>query len=153
MFLYQQKLSFWPELPKISIFFEILTSNDMQSDASNLLQFLLKCKEIVETRSKSWLFGSFWEVIFVYSPLTPYELHPNILANEELNCTFISIAFLFANLEIFKVFRSDSGAIKWSLLGGFWPLLSQILFDLAETLHRGSLLIRQTKCLKNPSKF
>ena len=153
MFLYQQKLSFWPELPKISIFFEILTSNDMQSDASNLLQFLLKCKEIVETRSKSWLFGSFWEVIFVYSPLTPYELHPNILANEELNCPFISIAFLFANLEIFKVFRSDSGAMKWSLLGGFWPLLPQILFDLAETLLRGSLLIRQTKCSKNPSKF
>ena len=53
MFLYQQKLTFWPELPKISIFFEILTSDDMQNDASNFLQFLLKCKEIVETRSKS----------------------------------------------------------------------------------------------------
>ena len=153
MFLYQQKLSFWPELPKISIFFEILTFDDMENDASNLLQFLLKCKEIVETRSKSWLFGSFWEVIFVYSPLTPYELHPNILANEELSCPFISIAFLFVNLEIFKVFRNDSGAMKWSLLGEFWPLLPQILFDLAEILHRGSLLIRPTKCLKNPSKF
>ena len=43
----------WPELPKISILLEILTNDDMQNGASNLLQFLLKYKEIVGTRSKS----------------------------------------------------------------------------------------------------
>ena len=73
---------FWPELPKISILLEILTNDDMQNGASNLLQFLSKYKEIVRTRSKSWFFESFWEGFFCIFPLTPYELHPNILANE-----------------------------------------------------------------------
>ena len=44
---------FWPKLPKLSIWFEISTSDDMQNDASDMSQFLLKYKEIVETRSKS----------------------------------------------------------------------------------------------------
>ena len=34
----------------------------------------------------------------------------------------------------------------------FWALLTQILVDLADILIRGSLPIRQTQCLKNPSK-
>ena len=34
---------FWAELPKIlSTLFEILTSDDMQDDASDMLRFLLK---------------------------------------------------------------------------------------------------------------
>ena len=37
--------------------------------------------------------------------------------------------------------------------GGFWALLPQILFDLAEILTRGILPIRQIQCLKNPTKF
>ena len=37
--------------------------------------------------------------------------------------------------------------------GRFGPLLPQILFDLTEILNRGSLSIRQTQCLKNPSNF
>ena len=37
--------------------------------------------------------------------------------------------------------------------GVFWPLLLQKLFVLVEILTRGSLPIRQTQCLKNPSKF
>ena len=41
--------------------------------------------------------------------------------------------------------------MKWSLFGGFGLLLSQILFDLTETLITGSLPIRQTQYLKNPS--
>ena len=36
---------------------------------------------------------------------------------------------------------------------GFGALLPQIFFNLAEILTRGILLTRQTKCLKNPSKF
>ena len=38
-------------------------------------------------------------------------------------------------------------------LGGFGPLLPLILFNLAEIFTRGSLPIRQSQCLKNPSKF
>ena len=36
---------------------------------------------------------------------------------------------------------------------GLGALLPQIFFNLAEILTRGILLTRQTKCLKNPSKF
>ena len=55
MFLDQQEtvtlgcfwVFFWPGLPKImSILFDILTSDDMQSDASDMLRFLLKREQI-----------------------------------------------------------------------------------------------------------
>ena len=69
---------FWPELPKMSILFEMLTSDDMQNDVSDMMQFLLKYKEIVKTKSKSWFFGSFWEVFLLFMPY--YILW--VLANE-----------------------------------------------------------------------
>ena len=61
--------------------------------------------------------------------------------------------YSICNCEI-KNFQNfiDSASMKWPLFGFFWPLFSQILFDLAEILTRGSL-IRQTHCLKNPSTF
>ena len=50
--------------------------------------------------------------------------------------------------------------MKWPLLlegckrgAAFEPLLPQILFDSAEILKRGSLPVRETQCLNNPSKF
>ena len=46
--------------------------------------------------------------------------------------------------------REGSGVGGGGILG---PLLPKILFDLAEILTRGSLPIRQTQCLKNPSKY
>ena len=57
---------FWPELPEMSILFEVLTSDDMQNDVSDMMQFLLKYKEIVQTRSKSWYFGLFREVFLLF---------------------------------------------------------------------------------------
>ena len=36
---------------------------------------------------------------------------------------------------------------------GFEHLLPQIFFGFAETLNRGSLPVKETQCLKNPSKF
>ena len=42
----------------MSILFDILTSDDMQSDASDMLRFLLKREQI---GPKSWFFGSFRE--------------------------------------------------------------------------------------------
>ena len=67
--------------------------------------------------------------------------------------SFINIAFVVVMLKIFKLFHIDSVAMKWSLFRGFWILLPQILFDLAEILTRVSLPKRQTQCLKNSSKF
>ena len=67
--------------------------------------------------------------------------------------SFINIAFVIVMLKIFKLFHIDSAAMKWSLFRGFWILLPQILFDLAEILTRVSLPKRQTQCLKNSSKF
>ena len=46
--------------------------------------------------------------------------------------SFINIAFVIVMLKIFKLFHIDSAAMKWSLFRGFWILLPQILFDLAE---------------------
>ena len=50
--------------------------------------------------------------------------------------------------------------MKWPLLlegckrgAAFEPLLPQILFYFAEILNRGSFPVRETQCLKNPSKF
>ena len=50
--------------------------------------------------------------------------------------------------------------MKWPLFfgreeggEGFEPLLPQTLFDFAEVLHRGTLPVRETQGLKNPSKF
>ena len=55
---------------------------------------------------------------------------------------------MFGKLKIFKAFGNDSASIKWSLLGGFWALLPQILFDYAEILNRGSLLA-QMECTQS----
>ena len=55
------------ELPKIlSIFFEIVTSDDMQDDASDMLRLKLGQKLI------------FWLILrgFLFMPPEPYELRP-----------------------------------------------------------------------------
>ena len=144
---------FWPELPKMSILFKMLTSVDMQNNPSNLLQFLLKYKEIVKTSSKSWFFSSFCEFSLCFSSytlwVTPQHFGKwNTLLRYISVVSFISIAFVFGKLKIFKAFRNDSAAIKWSLLGGFWALLPQLLFDYAEILNRGSLLA-QMECTQS----
>ena len=56
-------------------------------------------------------------------------------------------------------FLRGGGRREWGWGGGvggggiLGPLLPKILFDLAEILTRASLPIRQTQCLKNPSKY
>ena len=62
---------FWPELPKmLSILVEFLTGDDMQNDASVMLQFLLKYLEKVKIWPKILFLGSF--------------LCPKMLPNERL---------------------------------------------------------------------
>ena len=67
--------------------------------------------------------------------------------------SFISIAFAVVKLEIFKVFRIDSAFMKWPPLGGFGPLVPQMLFNFAKILTRCNVPIRKTQCLKNLTKF
>ena len=110
---------------------------------------------MVKIWPKNLFFGSFCE-FFLYVLLHPQDfakwqilLYLTIL----FVVGFISIAYAVVKLKIFKVSSIDSESMKWPLfLFFFLPLSSQILFDLAKTLTRGSP-IRQTYCLKNPSKF
>ena len=108
---------FWPKLPKMSIWFEISTSDDMQNDASDMSQFLLKYKEIVETRSKSWFFGSFWEVFLFMTSYTLW-VTPQHFGKWKTLLRYIS-AVSFISIT-FVVSRIDSEAMKWSLFGGIW---------------------------------
>ena len=62
--------------------------------------------------------------------------------------SFISIAFVVVKLKIFKLFRIDSAFMKWPLLGGFGPLLRQILFNVAEILTRCDVPIRKAQCFE-----
>ena len=50
----------------------------MQSNASDIWQFLLYCKELVKIGSKNWLFHSFWEV-FLFTPCYALWVTPQIL--------------------------------------------------------------------------
>ena len=108
---------FKPKLPKMSIWFEISTSDDMQNDASDMLQFLLKYKEIVQTRSKSWFFGSFWEGSLFYTLwVTPQHFGKwKALFRYISAVSFISITFV--------VSRIDSEAMKSSLFRKIWAFL------------------------------
>ena len=68
--------------------------------------------------------------------------------------SFISIAFVVVKLKVSKVFCIDSASNEMASFWFFGPLLPQTLFSLAEILTRGCQSpIRQTECLKNPSKF
>ena len=55
----------------MSILFEILTSDDMQDDTSEMLWFLLKYEEM-----------AYCESFFCLRSLLPYDLRPKILPNE-----------------------------------------------------------------------
>ena len=113
---------------------------------------------MVKIGLKSWFFVHF-ESFFLFMPSYTLWVTPQDFAKWKTLLryisivSFISIAFVVVKLKIFKVFRIDSASMKWPLLGGFGPLLPQILFNLAEILTRCSVPIRKTLCLKNPSNF
>ena len=100
-------------------------------------------------------FGSFCE-FFVYVLLHPLNCTPSFCQIKDL--IKICICGKFHHYSISgcesKNFQSF---LYWfrngSLLGAFfWPLFFKILFDQAQILTRSSP-IKQTHCLKNPSKF
>ena len=103
---------------------------------------------------KNWFFVSFWKVFFVYALwITPQDFVKwKTLLIHIFVVSSISIAYVVGKLKIFKVSCIDSAFMNWPLFGIFWLLFPQLLFNLDEILLRGSP-IRQTHCLKNPSKF
>ena len=63
-----------------SNWFEILASDAIQSNVSDIWQFLFCCKEMVKTGLKIRFPGSLLEV-FCLHPLMLDELRPNVLLN------------------------------------------------------------------------
>ena len=62
------------ELPKMLVFFEILTSDDMQDDASDMLQFLWSIKKWSKLGQKTDILTHF--KVFCYTHLHPMSYTP-----------------------------------------------------------------------------
>ena len=141
----------------LSILFEILTSDDMQDGASDMLWFYWSIKKWSKLGQKA----DFLLIlrVFLFMPSYTLWVMPQDFAKWKALlryisvASFISVAFVGVKLKIFKVVRIDPAFMKWPLLGVFGSLLPQIFFNLAEILTRCSVPIRKTQCLKNPSKF
>ena len=65
----------------LSILFEILTNDEMQDDASDMVRFLLKYSEMIKIKPKNWFFGSFCK-FFVYTLLHPINYTPRFCQNK-----------------------------------------------------------------------
>ena len=97
---------------------------------------------------------------FMYALFHPMNYTPGFCQMKDLFniyiyisvISFISIGYAVVKLKIFKVSWLIQHLWNGPFLGIFWLLFPQILFDLAEILNRVSP-IRQTHCLKNPSKL
>ena len=63
-----------PQLPKMLVFFEILTSDDMQDDASDMLQFLGSIKKWSKLGQKTDILTHF--KVFCYTHLHPMSYTP-----------------------------------------------------------------------------
>ena len=120
---------FWPELLKmLSILFEILTSDNKQNDASDLLLFFTEVLRNVPNWAKKLIFDSFWEVFFMLIECNLWVM-PLDFANWKTLLryisvvSFVSIAFMIGKLKVFKVFRIDSASMKWPLFRVFWVLI------------------------------
>ena len=86
---------FWPEFAKmLPILFEILTSDDMQDDASDMLPFLLKYSEMVKNGAKKLFFYSYFVTFFVYALLHPMSYPPRFCQMKEVIKVYICGKFL-----------------------------------------------------------
>ena len=112
---------------------------------------------MVKIGPKSWFFVHF-ESFFVYALLHPMSYAPRFCQMKDLIKIYICGKFHQYSICGCEVKNFQSFSYWFSIYEmvpswGFWALLPQILFNLAEILTRGILPIRQTQCLKNPSKF
>ena len=149
---------FWPELPKMSILFENLTSDDVQKMHQIWCSFYWSINKLSKLGQKTDFLAQFDRVFLLMASYTLWVTRQHFdkwitLLRYISVVSYVNIAFTVVKFKIFKVFRIDSAAMKWSLFGGFSALFPQILFGPAEIVTRGSLLERQNQCLKNPSKF
>ena len=108
-------------LKMLSILFEILTCDDMQDDASDMLRFLLKYQEMVKI---GWFFYSF------ASLLTPDELRPKILTMEDVIKIYICGKFhqygiCGCEVKNFQSFSYYFSIHEMAPFWWFWALLPQ----------------------------
>ena len=113
--------------PVLSILFEILNTDVMQDDASDMLQFLQKYYEMVRIGTKKRYWGSFCNFFCLRNLL------------HSMNYTS-----RFCQMKV-KNFCIDSPSMKWPLFGFYGAHSPQILFGRAENLTSGRP-IRQTHC-------
>ena len=89
----------------------------------------------------------FWLILRVFLFTLSYTLgdtpHNFVKWKTLFRCTtvvsFTSIVYVVVKFEVLEVFCVDSVSMKWPILGIFWALTPQILFDLAEISTIGSL--------------
>ena len=112
--------------------------------------------EMVKIWPKKLFFVSFCE-FFCLCPLTPYELHPRFCQMKDFIKIYIFGKFHQCSISGCEIknfqsflywFRIHEIAPFWV----FWLLFPHLLFNPDEILTRGNS-IKQTHCLKNPSKF
>ena len=145
---------FWQELGKMSILFKILTSDDMQDDASDILGLYWRSKKWSKLGQKTDFFGSFWEVFCLF-PFTQFELRLKILVNERPSLsTYLRGKFhqySICGCE-FKNFRSFSCLFSihkiapfWDFLGPYFPKYCSTLLKFWPEVVSNGLFQKKTK--------
>ena len=127
---------FWPELPKMSILFENLTSDDVQKMHQIWCSFYWSISKLSKLGQKTDFLAQFDRVFLLMASYTLWVTRQHFdkwitLLRYISVVSYVNIAFTVVKIA----------------------LLPQILFGPAEIVTRGSLLERQNQCLKNPSKF
>ena len=102
----------------------------------------------------------FWLIlrVFLFMPsCTLWVISPKVLPNERAGeisvASSISIEFLVMKLKIFTVFCIDSTCNEMVPFWFFWALAPPNIVQSCWNFDQRYSLIRQTECLKNPSKF
>ena len=102
----------------------------------------------------------FWLIlrVFLFMPsCTLWVISPKVLPNERAGeisvASSISIEFLVMKLKIFTVFCIDSTCNEMVPFWFFWALAPPDIVQSCWNFDQRYSLIRQTECLKNPSKF
>ena len=122
-----------------------LSSDDMQDDASDRIRFLLNYLEMVKIGPK--IFLACFMRFFVYA-----LLHLMNFAKRNTLLRYMSHQYSICGCEI-KVFWIDSASMKWPLFRVFWALTFSNIVQSSLNRDQKWSPIRQTQCLKNPSKF
>ena len=129
-------------------------------------QICLCCYWSIEKWSKSGYKLTFWLIlrVFLFTPsytlwVTPQDFSKwKTLLRYISAVSFINIAYAVVELKSFKVFRINSATLFgfWGLMKpfwGFWDSYSPKYCSILLKFWPEVASIRQTQCLKNPSKL